>query len=510
MRLCGQKISKLYSINDKQVWEFMANLSNDSIKRHIEISSLKREKEDTKQNFANFKNCWLPANTRKIIEAASTSLHVDAGLVLLAWLASVAGVDRGCHRIRHGETGYVNSLSLLILGGAESGSGKSSALEPFIKCISEIEAGCNSDHDSSNVDEEIYVKLKRRYNKLMEEWANTGDEAALADAKASKKRLNEIEKNRKKLQFLTSDITKAAYFNLMVDQGFVIRMESDGILLPRNAFNMVRKFWSGEAHSEGSISRGHATCLDPFIIDLVFTQIGQFTKFINDKNYIDTGLCARMLIYRAVPHDPRMYQTSRHELDKDIKMLIRKTLTRVNDCATSNVEHQTIQLCGAAEIAWSDFQKKCFQDASKRDDEINKWTNRKAQHALKIAGILHVAECSEPGNESVSAHVMNSAIEITEVLEDNLLECIAGNTNQQEKFCMCDIGLHILENNIQEFNATQIKQRFKDRFSAAEVDVALYKLVRRCIIRDITMPHPIRAGRPSGREYINRLYDIDL
>ena len=68
-----------------------------------------------------------------------------------------------------------------------------------------------------------------------------------------------LEKNRKKLQFLTSDITKAAYFNLMVDQGFVIRMESDGILLPRNAFNMVRKFWSGEAHSEGSISRGHAT-----------------------------------------------------------------------------------------------------------------------------------------------------------------------------------------------------------------------------------------------------------
>ncbi|WP_291440110.1 DUF3987 domain-containing protein [Desulfovibrio sp.] len=482
------------------------NYDSFEIKRMVKISSLKREKEKADMHFANFSECNLPLNTRKIVEAVSTSRHVDSGLVLLGWLASIAGIDRGCHRIKHKTTGYINSLALLIMGGAESGCGKSSALEPFIEPISQVELN-NCNQDSSNFEEEDYDACNQRIKFLKSEYAKTGDPAKLDEIKDIKQKLNEIETKRNKPRFLTSDITKAAYFKLMVDQGFVMRMESDGILLPRDAFSMIRKFWGGETHSESRICRGQATCNDPFIVDLVFTQIESFTKFIKDKSYIKTGLCARMLTYRAAPHAPRMYQISQHELDPEIKELIRRILARVNDCATSNAGHQVITLDAEAEHAWDNFRKKCSEEASGRNAEIKEWAKRMAQHALRIAGVLHIAEYSEPEKVPVSWDEIVTAIQITEVLSDNLWECISGHANRQEKTCMCHVGIHILEENMDMFSATQIKQRFKDRYAAAEVDVALNKLEQRRIIRNISESYSRRRGRPAGHEYRNRYYD---
>ncbi|MEG6502953.1 MULTISPECIES: DUF3987 domain-containing protein [unclassified Desulfovibrio] len=478
-----------------------------SLKRILEISSLKDEKEETSLHFANFSRYNLPQKTRKIVEAVSTSQHVDSGLVLLGWLASIAGIDRGCHRIKHETTGYINSLALLIMGGAESGCGKSSALEPFIDCISKIESESNSNQDSFGSYEVEYVALSHRLKALIKEFARTGNATKLDEIKEAEQRLREVKAKRKKPSFLMSDITKAAYFKLMVEQGFVMRMESDGILLPRDAFNMLRKFWGGETHSESRICRGQATCNDPFIVDLVFTQIESFTKFIKDKSYIKTGLCARMLTYRAAPHDPRMYQISQHELDPEIKELIRRILARVNDCATSNAGHQVITLDAEAEHAWDNFRKKCSEEASGRNAEIKEWAKRMAQHALRIAGVLHIAEYSEPEKVPVSWDEIVTAIQITEVLEDNLWECISGHADRQEKTCMCDVGIHILEENMDMFSATQIKQRFKDRYAAADVDVALHKLEQRRIIRNISESYSRRRGRPAGHEYRNRYYD---
>lgn len=472
-----------------------------------EILSLKREKKETSLHFANFSRCKFPLNTRKIIETGSTSLHVDSGLFLLGWLASVAGIDRGCHRIKHKTTGYINSLALLIIAGAESGCGKSSALDPFIDCISLIESGSNINQESSNFEEEDCDACNLRIKFLRNAYAKTGDSAKLDEIKNIKQKLREIEAKRNKPKFLMSDITKEAYFKLMVAQGFVMRMESDGILLPRDAFNMIRKFWGGEIHSESRIGRGQATCKDPFIVDLVFTQIEPFTKFIRDKSYIETGLCARMLTYRAAPHDPRMYQTSQHELDPEIKELIRSILARVNDCATSNVGHQVITLDAGAERAWDDFRIECSKKASRRNVEIKEWTKRMAQHALKIAGVLHIAEYSEPEKVPVSLDEIETAIQITEVFADNLWECIAGHADRQEKACMCDVGIHILEKNLYVFSATQIKQRFKDRYAAADVDVALHKLEQRLIIRNTSESFFRKRGRPSGAEYENMLYN---
>lgn len=485
----------------------MGYLADNKIDRYFKISSLEKERGNAELSFANFSRCSLPKDTRRIIEAISTSQHVDSGLVLLGWLASIAGLDRGCHRVVHKGTGYLNSLSLLIMGGAESGCGKSSALEPFIEGISQIESGSKSDQDSSDYNDEVCAAYMQRIKYLRDEYAKKGDPKKIDEIKSMKEMLNKIEAKKNKYKFLMSDTTKAAYFKLMVEQGFVIRMESDGILLPRDTFNMIRKFWGGEAHSEGRISRGQTTCKDPFIVDLVFTQIEPFTKFIKDKSYIETGLCARMLIYRAAKIDPQNYPTPQHELDPDIKELIKKVFARVNECATSDAGHKQITLTIEAERTWNDFRMECSEKALRHNAEIKEWAKRMAQHALRIAGILHIAEYSEPEKVPVSWDEVETAIQITEVLADNLWECISGHASRQEQICMCDVGINILKENMRTFNATQLKQRFKDHYSAAEVDTALYKLEQRGIIRDISKTPFRKRGRPSGHEYRNEYYD---
>ena len=75
---------------------------------------------------------------------------------------------------------------------------------------------------------------------------------------------------------------------------------------------------------------------------------------------------------------------------------------------------------------------------------------------------------------------------------------------------MCDVGIHILEKNLDVFGATQIKQRFKDRYAAADVDVALYKLERRRIIKNTSESFLRGRGRPPGPEYRNEYYDRHL
>lgn len=489
----------------------MAYLARDNnINRYLEILSLEKEKGNADLYFANFSRCSLPKDTRRVVEAISTSQHVDSGLVLLGWLASVAGLDRGCHRVIHKARGHINSLSLLIMGGAESGSGKSSALKPFIECISQIESGCKSDKNSSDYDDEVCAAYMQRIKYIRDEYAKKGDVSKLDEIEIMVQMLRKMEAKKSKYKFLMSDITKSAYSKLMVDQGFVMRMESDGILLPSDTFNMIRKFWGGETHSEGRISRGQTTCKDPFIVDLVFTQIEPFTKFIKNKVYIETGLCARMLIYRAAKIDPRNYSTPQHELDPDIKEFIRKVFARINECATSDVGHKQITLTVEAERAWSDFQMECSEKASRENAEIKEWAKRMAQHALRIAGILHIAECPEPEKVPVSWDEVETAIQITKVLADNLWECMSGHASRQEQACMCDVGIHVLKENMRIFNATQLRQRFKDRYSSAEVNTALYKLEQRGIIRDISEAHFGKRGRPSGHEYWNALYESEL
>lgn len=206
----------------------------------------------------------------------------------------------------------------------------------------------------------------------------------------------------------------------MKKQGFALRMESDGVLLPRSTFDMIRKFWSGETHSQDRINRDRIVCHDPFLVDLVFTQMGPFTKFVQTKEIIDTGLFARMLIYHVETQDSKRFQTPKRTIDNEAKSAIIKTLERIMHFADTRItgQHNDIFLTQEAESTWLKFDEMSKEDALDHGIAIEDWARRAGQHVLRIAGILHVAENYAPSQHPITIKEINTAIEISNNLRE--------------------------------------------------------------------------------------------
>lgn len=452
-----------------------------------------------------FTNCQFPEVTNRIVAGIASARHIDVGLPLLGWFAAIAGADRGLHRVILRNTGYINSLSLIIMASGEPGCGKSLALQDFTEFFIKKE---KENHLPSEELKKIITIQRSRIKALEKQFIKTGDSAKLDEAKKIEEKLKEDEMNLNKhdLVFNISDITAPSYLELMKKQGFALRMESDGVLLPRSTFDMIRKFWSGETHSQDRISRDRIFCHDPFLVDLVFTQMGPFTKFVQTKEIIDTGLFARMLIYHAETQDSKRFQTPKRKLDNEVKSAITKTLERIMHSADTRItgQHNDIFLTQEAESAWLKFDEMNKEDALDYDIAIEDWARRAGQHALRIAGILHVAENYIPSQHPITTEEINTAFEILNNLREHAWQCRAGYTNEREKECECDTALSILNENMEFFSETQLKQRLKDKFTANEVQIALFKIEQAGIIKNTTIRDEKRLrGRPMGQTFKN-------
>lgn len=68
----------------------------------------------------------------------ATARRIDPNMVLLTFMGGISGADRGHTRIETGDGRY-NNLSFLIFVSAESGSGKSSAMQPILDAYTVFE-----------------------------------------------------------------------------------------------------------------------------------------------------------------------------------------------------------------------------------------------------------------------------------------------------------------------------------------------------------------------------------
>ena len=75
-----------------------------------------------------FSRLPLPPVTEEIVSAISSASHADFNLVFLAWLGAVALANHGRASVYLPGAGIKSSLSLLLMVGAESGTGKSAAV----------------------------------------------------------------------------------------------------------------------------------------------------------------------------------------------------------------------------------------------------------------------------------------------------------------------------------------------------------------------------------------------
>lgn len=86
-----------------------------------------------------FSKLPLPPVTKEIVSAISSARHADFNLVFLAWLGTVALANHGRASVYLPGAGIKSPLSLLLMVGAESGTGKSAATVEFLDFFKKID-----------------------------------------------------------------------------------------------------------------------------------------------------------------------------------------------------------------------------------------------------------------------------------------------------------------------------------------------------------------------------------
>lgn len=462
-----------------------------------------------------FSLCEIPLPTfiNTIVNEIAAAKAVPRDLSLLAVLSSIAAADRGHSRIITSD-GAINSLSLILYVAAESGCGKSRALEVPLGILNEWEQDKEVEITTKNRNRELMNRaIEKRIQFMLQSFVRNGDPAEFHD-------INKLMEAKKQLlrmpALLLNDVSAAAYAQHLVEHGWAIRLESDGIPLPKGTMRMMTKAWSGEASSRKRISSPGGFIRDPFIVDTVFTQPQFFCQHLSEVEYQESGLMARTLPYRQLG-GTSMTAYPRH-VNESIYAAFKDKLFELLDASEpdeiGNRKHHIItvsvdaeQLLTKCAQGWKEYAKYSGPLYRVRD-----FVNRMFQHTLRIAGCIYLAEHSVESDEPISISIMEFAINMVEVFLSHVLRWTIKDYEDVNAECCRAIMVHILEKNFNIVLERELKQALRRRFNASDISVALYYLVAQNHLYEynpfsFTNGIKAKAGRPHGREFSNPYYD---
>lgn len=449
-----------------------------------------------------------PAFTRTVVGEIASAKAVGFDLVLLSFLASIAVADRGKHRVVL-SNGSKNSLSLIMHVGAESGAGKGRALEEFLAFFDRWESNETeriARENKTRADENELtlariVALKRIYSK--------GFDPEIAEQILAE-RAHLLEPLRCP-HFLLNDVTAPAYTQALVEHGVATRLESDGMPLPAETMRIVNKAWSGESSRRTRLTMPDGIVHDPFIVDLVMTQPEFFHRHISDSEAVASGRLARTLVYLYnnvdfVPQQPA------HGLNSEIRKLfydklsglLRNSETESQTKTQIFVERDAEQFFHETNRAWHD---QCQLGGPLH--KIKDFVERMGQHAIRLAGILHLAEHHIGSPIKINIETMQLAINMTETFAAHTFAYRIKDYGDFNQRCCCDIMLFVLENNFFEVPEVVIKQALRKKYKAADVEGALYYLQQSGHLYPAHENpfRPKQVGRPKGRIFRNPYFE---
>lgn len=445
-----------------------------------------------------------PAFTRTVVGEIASAQAVGFDIVLLSFLASIAVADRGKHRVVL-SNGSENSLSLIMHVGAESGAGKGRALEESLNFFRQWEkTACQKIEEENKTragKNELTLAriaaLKRIYSK--------GFDPEIAEQILAE-RAHLLEPLRCP-HFLLNDVTAPAYMQELVEYGVATRLESDGMPLPAETMRIVNKAWSGESCRRTRLTMPDGVVHDPFVVDLVMTQPEFFHRHISDPDAVASGRLARTLVYLYdnadfVPQQPA------HELNSEIRKLFYDKLSELLRYSETESQTKTLilverdaeQLFHDANRTW---HEQCHHDGYLY--KVKDFGERMGQHALRLAGILHLAEHQIDSSIKINAETIQIAINMTEIFASHTFAYRIKDYGDFNKRCCCDIMLFVLENNFFEVPEVVIKQALRKKYKAADVEGALYYLQQSGHLYPAHENpfRPKQVGRPKGRIFRN-------
>ena len=452
---------------------------------------------------------YLPSFISTYVNELVWSKACPKEAALLATLGAFLAADGG-HTHVVTSTGYRNSLSMLLYAGFESGVGKSLAFEEPLAFFAEEERARSSEVDELNREIRFQNSLvEARKKELLKLYGKHLWEGYLEELRELSEKARPLHKYH---PLLLGDITPAAYTQHLVETGSAIRLESDGILLPEGVLRQVTKGWAGEGTNRKRLTTPDGQVEDPFVLDVVLTQLGTFHKYINSFASDDSGMLARMLIYkyegRRVDIKPR---PMRDEVRNTLRGKLKALMAASKEAKTQGRGiHRLISVAPDAEHLLD--QKKAYWDSCALYGafayRIRDFVRRMPQHAIRLAGSLYLAEFPATSTDSIPFELMQSAVQLTEVFAGQMLRWSIKDYEDVNAECCRTVMLFVLQKNFDIVSETLLKQAVKNKFCAADVSVALEYLLAEGYLHEWLPFLPAakgerKAGRPTGRDFVN-------
>lgn len=254
--------------------------------------------------YSNFFRYPLPKMISDWTREYATVRELDPNMVLLSSMGGISGADRGLTQIQTGE-GRLNNLSLLIFVSAESGSGKSSAMQPVLDAYTAFE-----EEEYATLERQIATQdalkavLQQQRKDAIKYAADTGHLEPLEKLSFQLNGLN-MKKRTQLPRLFVNDVTSASLSEAVSRWGYANVMDPDGTSLDLNTYRQIAKYWSGEGNAQLRVTRDSSVVRQPFISCVVFTQPRFFQKLVLAEDQRAMGITARSLLYVCPPSRPR-------------------------------------------------------------------------------------------------------------------------------------------------------------------------------------------------------------
>lgn len=455
--------------------------------------------------YSNFFRHPLPKMISEWSQEYATVRELDPNMVLLSSMGGISGADRGLTQIQTGD-GRLNNLSLLIFVSAESGSGKSSAMQPVLDAYTAFEKE-ESDALKSQIAKQDALRgvLQCKRQKAIKDAADTGDLELVEELSLQ---LNELGM-KKRLQLprlFVNDVTSASLADTVSHWGYTNIMDPDGTSLDFNSYRQIAKYWSGEGNAQLRVTRDSSVIRQPFINCVVFTQPYFFRELVLAETQKAMGITARSLLYACPPSKPR--GSGKRGVNEGLMRSFQNKLHILLESSTyasdgSRPSQKILQVEPEGVEALRDFHQRMGYQID-RNKRVRDWCIRAAQQAYRVAGIFHLCEHDDPWASSVSTKEVEMAINFMWTAYDYVAAAVCPNHDQDTLKCILKIAEWCKEHSGQRrVSNAEIKDAMRGSFRAQKVDIAISWLIDWGLLTVCPSPARYGSGRPLGDWYQN-------
>ncbi len=378
----------------------------------------------------------LPPLLRDYLQAVADYVQVTPEMAVLPLLSVLSLCVQGKALIKNVGNSHTETLNLYTITVASPGERKSGSLKEFMRPVEEFQEHYNKVH-ATEIEE---YRTERAFLENQRQSALKGKNADLHTAKTITKQIAELEEKHR-LVLNVSDATPEALAMEMYTQGGKIGIIDDegsvfdvlsGIYSSGQAnINIFLKAYDGSDYTILRRTKNNIELKKPLLTMGLMVQPEHFQEAINNKQFSGRGFIHRFLF--SFPESKAGYlKMSSPDIPETLLKQYRDLIFRLLRMP-SPPELPVIVCSKEAELLFSDYHEHLQKEI--RDggifENLKEWASKQFARALRIAGIIHICECTP--TEQLSGQTAMNSIAIAMWAENQALNALSGSASEPQE-----------------------------------------------------------------------------